>query len=84
MVVFTRVKRDIGALTERDLVDMLGPMDDGIIAAILHTGASMEEIEQASLWLDENHYAMSTTDRVMRERARRVYEILDYARHSAT
>lgn len=81
MAGFVKTKKRRSSLTEREVIDITGPLEGGIIMAILHTGASAEEIRQASAWLDENHYTRATADRLMGERMRRVYEILDYARH---
>ncbi len=65
--------------TGGDIRAIAGPLDDDIIAAILHTGATRAEVMQAFGWLEESHYTLSTTVRPMNERVRRVYEILDYA-----
>lgn len=83
MVVSIELKRGRNSIAGHEVVSITGPLDDGIISAILHTGASIEEIRRASVWLDENHHTRATADRLMGEKTRRVYEILDYARHVA-
>ncbi len=75
-----RLKKPPESVTVQAVTDILGPLDSGILAAILDTGASLEEIRRAAVWLDENHYTQATADRPMSQKMRRVYEILDYAR----
>ena len=63
----------------RDIRNVVGPLDESIITAILHTGATIEEITQALAWLEENHHTRAVFARRMDERVRHVYDILDYA-----
>jgi hypothetical protein len=38
------------ALTRAELIHLLGDLDDAVLTAILATGASYAEVEQARLW----------------------------------
>ncbi len=71
--------RQNSLLSSEDIIDITGPLDNEVLSAIIRTGASLEDICQASEWLDESHYTLATTEPLMDEKTRRVYEILDYA-----
>lgn len=64
--------------TGQEILDLIGPVKNETIAAILFTRASSDEILQAvDLW-EEDHYTMQAHSRHMSDRIRRIYEILDY------
>lgn len=65
--------------TADDVRAIAGPLEEEIIRAILRLGATPSEIAQAYDWLQESRYTLSVFMKPMDERARRVYEILDYA-----
>ncbi len=65
--------------TSDDIQDIAGPLDNAIVMAILHTGATRTEIQLAFESLEENHYTKATFARPIDERVRHVYDILDYA-----
>jgi len=67
------------AATRRDIRAIAGPLEEGIIMAILHTGATPDEVQDAYNGLVENHHTRSTAVRQMQDRVRHVYNILDYA-----
>jgi hypothetical protein len=39
------------SLTRKDVVATLGPLDDSVVAEIIATGATPEELAQARAWL---------------------------------
>ncbi len=79
-ILKTRIRHTDSAATNEDIIAIIGQMDHIIVDALLHTGATPDEIIQASEWLEENHRTKAIYARHMGDRVRRVYEILDYAR----
>lgn len=65
--------------TSDDIRIIAGPLDHDIITAILHLGATRQEIMEAFSWLEESHFTRSVSMKPMSECTRRVFEILDYA-----
>ena len=63
-----------------DVRAIIGPVDDSIVAEILRTGASLHEIQQAYLSLEEHFYTKSVVRKKMENVIRCVYDILDYER----
>ena len=39
------------SLTHKDVMTMLGPLDDAVVAGIIATGATVEELAEARAWL---------------------------------
>lgn len=39
-------------MTREDVIHVLGPVDESLIVEVLATGASMEELEEAFVWLN--------------------------------
>lgn len=39
-------------MTREDVIGILGPVDDDVIVAVLATGATTEELEEAFAWLN--------------------------------
>jgi uncharacterized membrane protein YkvA (DUF1232 family) len=39
------------SLTRKDVIATLGPLDDAVVAEIIATGATREELAQAHAWL---------------------------------
>ncbi len=48
-------------LTSRDIVRVLGPVDDHLVAEILATGASLEEFGQARTWMIDDEAVAGTS-----------------------
>jgi hypothetical protein len=48
------------SLTRKDVIAMLGPLDDSVVAEIIATGATPEELAQARAWLDSDEALMNT------------------------
>ena len=46
-------------MTREEIVSVLGPTDETLIADILSTRASFEELREAWVWLNENEALMS-------------------------
>lgn len=44
--------RDAAPVTAEQIVDIVGPLTDARIMAIIATGANVEEIEEAGAWAD--------------------------------
>lgn len=63
-----------------DVRAIIGPVDDVIVTEILRTGASLHEIQQAYLSLEEHFYTKSVVRKKMENVIRCVYDILDYER----
>ena len=66
--------------TAEDIRVIVGPLDDAIIEAILHIGATPRDVLHASQLFEENHYTKTIYARHMEDHVRRVYDILDYER----
>lgn len=47
------------AMTREDVVSVLGPSDETLIAEITATGASLEELREAWAWLNGDEALMS-------------------------
>lgn len=67
----------VQAATDREIRTILGPVDDETIMAIMDIGATALEVEEAFEWLNDDSYMGSDLARPMRDRVRRVYEILE-------
>ena len=74
-----KFKRQKRFPTADDLRNIAGTIDESLIGTILDTGATLDEITQAFLLLEEDHYTRPIFTREMEGRIRRVYDILDYA-----
>jgi len=66
--------------TAEDVRVIVGPLEDAIIEAIVHIGATPREVLHALQLLEENHYTKAIYSRPMEDHVRRVYDILDYER----
>jgi hypothetical protein len=66
--------------TGSDVVQILGPLDDGMIAQILATGATSEEITEARAWLSTRDYFRRLAHDSAHGRIARVYHFLDVER----
>ena len=49
----------ISALTRKDVTAMLGELDDDVVAEIIATGATPEELAQADAWLAHDEPLMN-------------------------
>ena len=46
------------SMTREEIVSVLGPTDETLVADILSTGASFEELREAWVWLNEDEALM--------------------------
>ena len=46
------------AMTRDEVVSVLGPVDEAMVAEIIATGASAEELREAWVWLNEDEALM--------------------------
>ncbi len=68
--------------TPSDIVQILGPIDDGVIAQIVGAQATAEEVEQAQAWLSTRDYFRRVAHDSAHGRIAKVYRILDAERPS--
>jgi hypothetical protein len=65
--------------TAQEIADVIGRQDELLIAQILRTGASREEVLQAHTWLNADDALGKSLGRPVRGNAARVLEILEAA-----
>lgn len=63
-------------ITRDQVVDVLGAIDDAIIVAIIETGATIEELEEAAEWAAGESDVMGEMERKLAGAASAVYDIL--------
>ncbi len=71
------------AATEGDIVAILGPIDDSLIAEISATGATAEEVREATAWLSTRDYFRRIAHDSAHGRIAQVYQLLDAQRRLA-
>ncbi len=64
-------------MTREEIVSVLGPTDETLIADILSTGASFEELREAWLWLNEDEALMSEGRPLPGTRVAELIDLLD-------
>ena len=67
---------DCAKATASDAVEILGPMPDARIAAILATGATVEQLEEAAAWAAGESDVMGDLRRPVIGPVAEIYEIL--------
>jgi hypothetical protein len=65
--------------TAQEIAEVIGKQDELLIAQILRTGASREEVLQAHTWLNADDALGKSLGRPMRGGAAKVLEILEAA-----
>ena len=65
------------AITRKDIVAVLGPVDDELVADLMGTGASTEELREAWGWLHNDEALMSAGRPLPGTRVGRLIEILE-------
>ncbi len=68
------------AATASDIVQIVGPVDDGVIAQIIATGATAEDVKEAHAWLSTQDYFRRIAHDSAHGRIARVYHLLDAER----
>ena len=66
-------------LTREGVRAVLGPVDDGLAAEILGTGASVEELAEAYAWTSNDEAPMNTGRPLASGRVGRLIDILEAA-----
>jgi hypothetical protein len=69
-------------VTPSDIVQILGPIDDSVIAQIIGAQATAEEVEQAQAWLSTRDYFRRTAHDAAHGGIAKVYQILDADRRA--
>ncbi|MDX8538483.1 hypothetical protein RFM23_12725 [Mesorhizobium abyssinicae] len=64
-------------MTREDVVSVLGPMDETLIADILSTGASFEELSEAWAWLNGDEALMGEGRPLPGTRVAELIDLLD-------
>jgi hypothetical protein len=63
-------------LSRADVISMLGPVDDAVVAEIIATGASAEELAQARAWVTNDEALMNMGKPLAGGRVGRLVEII--------
>jgi hypothetical protein len=66
----------MATLTVEDVRAVLGPVDDELVAEILRTGASIEELIEAHSWASNDEAAMNTGRPLASGRTAQLIDIL--------
>ena len=64
-------------LTRDDVINVFGQVDDIVIAEILGTGATAEELAEAQAWLSNNEPLMNSGKPMATGRVSRLIEIME-------
>ncbi|RVC78711.1 hypothetical protein EN745_18155 [Mesorhizobium sp. M4A.F.Ca.ET.022.05.2.1] len=64
-------------MTRKDVVSVLGPIDETLIADILSTGASFEELSEAWAWLNGDEALMGEGRPLPGTRVAELIDLLD-------
>jgi hypothetical protein len=67
------------ALTRQEIVERIGPVDDLVIAAIVESGATREELDEANAWIANDEPLINSGRRLATGRVGQIVELL--ARH---
>src|SRR3546814_4689279 len=63
-------------LTREKIIEIVGPLEDDQVTAIIATGAPVADVMEPFAWLSEEEYLGSTLQRPMRGIVSQVHEIL--------
>ncbi|UXN66049.1 hypothetical protein N8E89_22755 (plasmid) [Phyllobacterium sp. A18/5-2] len=64
-------------LTRKDVTSVLGPVDEMTIAEIASTGASLEELREALIWLNNDEVLMGERGRLPASRVAALIDLLE-------
>lgn len=67
-------------LSRDEVIEIVGPLEDDRVAAIIGTGASAEEVMEAFTWLSADEALGPDPDHQLHSRVAEVYEILSEGR----
>ncbi|MEQ1954972.1 hypothetical protein [Mesorhizobium sp. CN2-181] len=65
------------AITRGEIVSILGPVDDEVVAELMGTGASVEELREAWAWLHNDEALMGAGRPLPGTRVGRLIEMLE-------
>jgi hypothetical protein len=65
------------AITREEIISVLGPVDDELVAALIATGTSAEELREAWGWLHNDEALMSAGRPLPGTRVGRLIEMLE-------
>ncbi len=63
-------------LTHDDVIGVVGELDDDLVAAIIATGADLEELTEAFVWASDEADSLIAADKPRSGRVEQLYEIL--------
>jgi hypothetical protein len=63
-------------ITREDIIRTIGEIDDAVIAEIIGTGATTEELAEAQAWIDNDEALMNTGRPLPKARVGELVEIL--------
>jgi hypothetical protein len=66
----------LSALTRDDVVHLVGDLDDTVVTAILRTGATYQDVEEAEKWASGDAEELGTERHGLSPAAEAVYDIL--------
>jgi uncharacterized protein (DUF433 family) len=66
----------MSTLTRKDVIAMLGELDDDVIAEIIASGATLEELAEAHAWLTNDEPLMNAGRPLPSGRVARVVDII--------
>jgi hypothetical protein len=69
--------------TAGDIVAIVGPIDDSVIARIVAIGATVEEVREANAWLSTRDYFRRKAHDSAHGRIAETYQLLDAERQAA-
>jgi len=64
------------SLTHKDVMTMLGPLDDAVVAGIIATGATIEELAEARAWLTNDEALINSGKPLPSGRVADIIEIM--------
>ncbi len=64
------------ALTRQEVIEVVGRMDDDRVAAIIATGATLEDLVEAYAWASDETDALADAEKSLSGTVAEVYDIL--------
>ncbi|CDX20345.1 conserved hypothetical protein [Mesorhizobium sp. ORS 3324] len=64
-------------MTRNDIISVLGPVDEAVIADIALTGASLEELQEALAWIGADEALVNEGHALPSARVAKLIEILE-------
>lgn len=65
------------AATASEIRDIVGPLEDNVVASIVALGATRDEVLEAQAWLASDDYLHRELRHALQGRAAQVFEILE-------